>query len=160
MTDDLLERHNDASHQARYGVWSAWGTVDPYVIAPIVNPAFMGGTRWPGLRQAHLVVRKDDAALLASDGLADPAEWSDGDPTNGLGVEAYAITDDKIGGEGDGEVMAVGWSWLGTMVRNVSNTLSPWSRRGPSFPRRLDSHDWLVTDRPGRPRPPGTLAPW
>jgi hypothetical protein len=122
VTDDLLERHNDATHQARHEVWSAWGTVDPYVIAPIVNPAFLGGTRWPGLRQAHLVVRKDGAVLLASDGLADPAEWPDADPTNGLGVEAYAITGDDI--DDAGEVMRVGTSWLGAMVQNVSNTLA------------------------------------
>jgi hypothetical protein len=120
--DDLLERHNYASHQARYEAWSAWGTVDPYVIAPITNPAFVGGTRWPGLRQAHLVVRKDGAVLLASDGLADPAEWPDADPTNGLGVEAYAITGDDIGD--GGEVMRVGTSWLGAMVQKVSNTLA------------------------------------
>ncbi|GAA0910552.1 hypothetical protein [Virgisporangium aurantiacum] len=122
MADDLLDRHNDASHRARYDVWSAWGTVGTHVVAPIVNPAFMGGTRWPGLRQAHLVVRRDGAVLVASDGLADPAEWSDADPTNGLGVEAYAITGDDIGDSVD--VMRVGVSWLGAMVRTVSNTLA------------------------------------
>jgi hypothetical protein len=122
VTDDLLERYNDASHQVRHEVWSAWGTVDPYVIAPIVNPAFVGGVEWPGLRQAHLVVRRGDAVLLASDGLADPASWDDAEPTNGLGIEAYAITGDGLGD--NGRVMAVGTSWLGAMVQNVSNTLA------------------------------------
>jgi hypothetical protein len=47
------------------------------VLAPLVNPAFMGGPRWPSLRQAWRVIRRPDSVIIASDGLSDPFEDDD-----------------------------------------------------------------------------------
>lgn len=51
--------------------------MDADVLAPLVNPAFMGGPRWPSLRQAWRVIRRSDSILIASDGLSDPFEDDD-----------------------------------------------------------------------------------
>ena len=69
-----------ASCAARAACWNTVGQVDSDVLAHLINPAFMGGPRWPALRQAFCVVRRPETqtVVLASDGLSDP--W-DGEPT-------------------------------------------------------------------------------
>ena len=62
---------------ARDAFYATLGTADADVLAPLVNPAFMGGPRWPSLRQAWRVIRRADTILLASDGLSDPFEDDD-----------------------------------------------------------------------------------
>lgn len=63
-----------ASAAARNACWSTVGQVDSDVLGHIINPAFMGGPRWPALRQAFAVVRRPETqtVILASDGLSDP----------------------------------------------------------------------------------------
>jgi hypothetical protein len=74
---------------ARDAAWSSVGTVDPYVVAHLINPAFMGGPQWPGLRQAfRKITRADGLAIVASDGLADP-DLDDPAAGPGLGAEVY-----------------------------------------------------------------------
>jgi hypothetical protein len=75
-------------HAARDSLWSEVGDVDPYVAAPMINPAFLGGPAWPGLRQAFVrVTRPDGVGIVTSSGLADP--YDDGGPLVGLGCEVY-----------------------------------------------------------------------
>lgn len=62
---------------ARDAFYATLGEVDADVLAPLVNPAFMGGPRWPSLRQAWRVIRRADSILIASDGLSDPFEDDD-----------------------------------------------------------------------------------
>ena len=62
---------------ARDAFYATLGSVDTDVLAPLVNPAFMGGPRWPSLRQAWRVIRRNDSILIASDGLSDPFEDDD-----------------------------------------------------------------------------------
>jgi hypothetical protein len=70
--------------QARKQAWESLGQLDVDVLAPIVNPALMGGPAWPALRQAFVKIERPESILLASDGLSDPYE--DG-PALGLGLE-------------------------------------------------------------------------
>ncbi|MDZ5633633.1 hypothetical protein [Janthinobacterium sp. GMG1] len=62
---------------ARDAFYATLGAMDADVLAPLVNPAFMGGPRWPSLRQAWRVIRRSDSILIASDGLSDPFEDDD-----------------------------------------------------------------------------------
>ena len=74
---------------ARDAAWSSVGTVDPYVVSHLINPAFTGGAQWPGLRQAfRKITRADGLAIVASDGLADPY-LDDPAARPGLGAEVY-----------------------------------------------------------------------
>ncbi|MCM2564975.1 hypothetical protein [Janthinobacterium kumbetense] len=66
-----------AACAARDAFYATLGTVDADVLAPLVNPAFMGGPRWPSLRQAWRVIRRAESIILASDGLSDPFEDDD-----------------------------------------------------------------------------------
>jgi len=75
-------------HAARDALWNGVGDVDPYLAAPLINPAFLGGPTWPGLRQSFVrVARADGVGIVTSSGLADP--YSDGGPLVGLGCEVY-----------------------------------------------------------------------
>ncbi|PPB47862.1 hypothetical protein C4K88_16665 [Arthrobacter pityocampae] len=78
-----------AVNAARDVAWSSVGSVDPYVVAHLINPAFVGGTQWPGLRQSfRKITRADGLAIVASDGLADPY-LDDPAAGPGLGAELY-----------------------------------------------------------------------
>lgn len=66
-----------AACAARDAFYATLGTVDADVLAPLLNPAIMGGPRWPSLRQAWRVIRRPDSILIASDGLSDPFEDDD-----------------------------------------------------------------------------------
>jgi hypothetical protein len=99
------------SFSARGEVWSGWGDVDADVISHLINPAFMGGPRWPAMRQAYRVVRRGGEILVASDGLSDPYDEDEG-PTdrNGLGLEVFAVTPERLD--------PVAPSWLFDLVWN------------------------------------------
>ncbi|WP_219118154.1 hypothetical protein [Janthinobacterium sp. UMAB-56] len=62
---------------ARDAFYATLGAMDGDVLAPLVNPAFMGGPRWPSLRQAWRVIRRPGSIVIASDGLSDPFEDDD-----------------------------------------------------------------------------------
>lgn len=61
----------------RDAFYASLGAMDADVLAPLLNPAFMGGPRWPSLRQAWRVIRRADSIIIASDGLSDPFEDDD-----------------------------------------------------------------------------------
>ena len=46
------------------------------MLAHLLNLTYMGGPRWPAMRQAFLVARQGGATLVASDGLSDPFDDS------------------------------------------------------------------------------------
>jgi hypothetical protein len=58
-TDDFLEQ----TYAARDEFVNSLGVADPDVLAPLINPAFMGGPMWPDLRQAWRVVRTSGLPL-------------------------------------------------------------------------------------------------
>lgn len=89
---DVLQR----TCSARDAFWAAWGESDPDVLAPLVNPAFVGGPRWPNLRQALATVRRGSLTLLASDGLSDPFDDEDPPTQQGFGLEVFAVTKDEV----------------------------------------------------------------
>ncbi len=106
--DGLIEK----TSAVRDAAWSRFGTVDPNVLTHLVNPSLMGGPRWPAMRQAFRVVRRDGATLLASDGLSDPFDDEGAPRVNGFGLELAAWTTDAID-----ELPA---SWLWDIVWNMS----------------------------------------
>lgn len=71
------------------------GEVDPYLLAPLINPAFTGAPAWPNLRQAYKTVRGPAGIILATDGLSDPFDdsWRDPPKQNGFAVEVFGVTE-------------------------------------------------------------------
>ncbi|MGX1806302.1 hypothetical protein ACWIGI_11355 [Nocardia sp. NPDC055321] len=137
-SDELDDQLTVDTAAAIDAAWTAWGRLDSHVIAHLINPAFLGGPAWPALRQAHTITRRDDALLVASSGLADPTAWDDAEPTNGYGLEVYGISGDL---PADGDTMTIAASWLGQLVRSVSNQLAHFGFRIPDM---LDHYD-LIT---------------
>jgi len=95
MTNETIEKRFQESCALRSNFWAGIGKVDVDVIGHLINPTFMGGPRWPSLRQAFIVVRRGTSTIVASDGLSDPFD----DPAdeeaksyNGFGLEFYAET--------------------------------------------------------------------
>ncbi len=93
------EQHFAESAKKRTALWESIGKLDPYVISHVINPAFMGGPRWPSLRQAFVNVETAQGTIIASDGLSDPYDDYDTNPKNqsynGLGFEFYMESPEK-----------------------------------------------------------------
>lgn len=102
----------DQTNEAREKLFSSLGQVDPDVIAHIINPAFMGGPRWPALRQAFSVIRTNTSIKVVSNGLSDPFD-DVVEPNNGFRLEVVAETKEKVGADISG-------SWLFKLVYAVS----------------------------------------
>lgn len=94
---------------ARDAAWEGVGTCDADVLAPLINPAFTGGARWPGLRQAfrRTTLDSDGLAIIASDGLADP--FDDEGPSTGLGAEVYLAS--TVFAAGDLHDLSAAWQF-------------------------------------------------
>lgn len=131
--------------------WESWGTPDVDVIAHLINPSFLGGPSWPAVRQAHAIVRREDALLVASSGLADPTEWDDAEPTNGYELEVFGISPDI---HIDSDTLTVATSWLGQTVMTVSNLVAQY---GFQVPDMLDRHR-IITIQLDEARLPGEAA--
>jgi hypothetical protein len=93
------EQHFQESADKRTAFWEKLGKLDPYVITHAINPSFMGGPRWPSLRQAFLTIETPTGSIIASDGLSDPYDDYDTNPKsqpyNGLGIEIYLESPEK-----------------------------------------------------------------
>jgi hypothetical protein len=101
------------SFNARGSAWERWGRLDGDVLSHLVNPHFMGGPRWPGLREAFRVARRPDAVLVASDGLSDPFDPDEGPAdVNGFGLECFAVSDSPL--------QSLPGTWLFSMVWQIS----------------------------------------
>jgi hypothetical protein len=92
MADEALLQ---ATYEARDKFVSSLGVVNPNVLAPSINPSFMGGPMWPDLRQAWRVIRQGANTIVISDGLSDPFS-DDAVPTAGFGIEVLAETADPM----------------------------------------------------------------
>ncbi len=101
-----------ATYEARDEFVNSLGVADSDVIAPLINPSFMGGPRWPDLRQAWRVVRRGTNTIVVSDGLSDPFS-DEPEPDVGFGIEVLAETDDPM----PEQLQA---SWLFDLVYQVS----------------------------------------
>ncbi len=108
MHDELLARVCEAREKA----YSTFGELDGDVMTPLINPAFMGGPRWPSLRQGWRIIRRQAHTLVVSDGLSDPFDDEEA-PTIGFGLEFIIETDEPI----DGNIAA---SWPFQVVTAVS----------------------------------------
>jgi hypothetical protein len=105
-------RDNQATYAARSAFVNSLGTVAPDVLAPLVNPSFMGGPLWPDLRQAWIVIQRNNSVAIMSDGLSDP--FSDTDEMNcGFELEVIAETSDPLPSR-------LEQSWLFDLVYGVS----------------------------------------
>lgn len=129
---------------ARDAFWKEWGDVDPYVLAPLVNPAFMRGPRWPHLRQALATVRRGSLTLLASDGLSDPFDDEDPPTQQGYGVEFFALTKDEIPARATG-------SWLCGMLWQICLNAAD----SGQFRSLIDKYGVIVTELYDVPVPDG-----
>jgi hypothetical protein len=88
------------------------GIADDDLIAPLLNPFFMGGPRWPAMRQAWRRVRRGQNTIIVTDGLSDP--FDDQEEMNvGLGVEILVESNDIIQDPVQG-------SWLFKLIYDVS----------------------------------------
>lgn len=108
------------TYAKRDAYWATVGAVEPYVIAFLINPQFMGEPAWPGIRQAYRVIRKPRSIILASDGLSDPFDDADG-MGNGFEMELFIETPD-IPAEftgAEGNVAAFGGSWAFVILKHV-----------------------------------------
>jgi len=116
MTKEEIENHFHQSCLLRDSFWETVGVADPDVIGHLINPAFMGGPRWPSLRQAFITVRRPGTTIIASDGLSDPFDdpdsSKDADSFNGFGLEFYVESPDNI--------VDVQGSWQFDMVYQIS----------------------------------------
>ncbi|MGV3620175.1 MAG: hypothetical protein ACO1OB_05135 [Archangium sp.] len=74
--------------------WAKWGAVDDDVLTHLINPAFMGGPKWPALRQAYRVARRPDSILVASDGLSEPFDDEEPPTVNGVQLEVFSTSND------------------------------------------------------------------
>jgi hypothetical protein len=109
MADEKLLQ---ATYKVRDKFVSRLGVVNPDVLAPLVNPSFMGGPTWPDLRQAWRVIRQGANTIVISDGLSDPFSDEE-EPTAGFGLEVLAETSDPM----PKQLQA---SWLFNLVYQVS----------------------------------------
>ncbi|MCS3848500.1 suppressor of fused domain protein [Xanthomonas campestris] len=102
----------EQTNTARDELFESLGQVDSDVIAHVINPAFMGGPRWPALRQAFSIIRTNDSIMVASNGLSDPFDDVE-EPNNGYRVEIIAETKEKLTG-------GIAGSWLFKLVYALS----------------------------------------
>jgi hypothetical protein len=109
MADEALLQ---ATYKARDKFVNGLGVANPDVLAPLINPSFMGGPMWPDLRQAWRVVRRGSNTIVISDGLSDPFSDEPG-PSAGFGLEVLAETADPMP-----EPLQA--SWLFDLVYHVS----------------------------------------
>lgn len=107
--------------EQRSAAWRTIGDLDADVVAHLINPAFMGGPRWPALRQAFAkITLADGTALIASDGLSDPFD----DATDaGWGAEVYLaapLAEVPVGG------LAAHWQFsvIYQVAQNIANGIA------------------------------------
>ncbi|MFC4278087.1 hypothetical protein [Achromobacter aloeverae] len=74
LADYVRERSDTfaSTAAARDACYALLGDVEPDVLAPLVNPASLGGPTWPSVRQAWTVIHRRGATLAISNGLSDP----------------------------------------------------------------------------------------
>jgi hypothetical protein len=109
---DPSEDRRQATYTARDAYALSLGEVDPDVLAPLINPGFMGGPLWPDTRQGWRVIRRQAQTIILSDGLSDPFS-DDPEPNPGFGLEVLAETSDPL-------PVPLQATWLFDLVYQVS----------------------------------------
>lgn len=89
------EQRRTEMYAARDRFARSLGEVDPDVLAPLINPEFMGGPAWPDMRQAWSVIRRPGSILILSDGLSDPFPEV-AEPNAGFGLEVLVESHDAL----------------------------------------------------------------
>jgi len=114
------DEHFKTSCERRDALWNSIGELYTDVVGNLINPSFMGGPRWPSLRQAHRGVKVNDKTIITTDGLSDPYDDFDTNeenrPYNGLGLEVYGVSENQLA-----DIPAIIESWELTIIRQVSN---------------------------------------
>ncbi len=154
--EPVVESHvalNDfaATGTARDACYALLGEVEPDVLAPLVNPALMGGPAWPAMRQAWNVIHRRGSTLVISNGLSDPFDPPGSDPETdrlGFGVEVYA--------EMRGQPMQdLARSWLFDLIYQVSQNVAHHGQ----FHRLIDRHGVLSMVLEVKGLPPQWVSP-
>jgi hypothetical protein len=118
--ETAMHEENPAAHEQRRAEMYAardqftrsLGEVEPDVLAPLINPEFMGGPAWPDMRQAWSVIRRSNSTIILSDGLSDPFPEV-AEPHAGFGLEVLVESNDAL----PQELQA---SWLFDLAFQVS----------------------------------------
>jgi len=134
------------SFAARERYWSSIGTVERDVIAYLVSPQFMGGPAWPTTRQAYRVIRAESSVILATDGMSDPF-----DDTEGFGngfelelfIETAQIPETLVGHTG--EVDGLKRSWAFVILERVAQLVAD----AGGVTAQLDRYGSLSVELPG-----------
>lgn len=134
------------SFEVRDAYWKGVGNVDPNVMAHLISPGLLGGPAWPTTRQAYLIVRRGDIAILASDGLSDP--FNEGDALgNGFQMELFIATRDLALGPqpNDADYMKVRDSWQFELLRQAAAEIADVG----GITTLLFNHEVISTEFPG-----------
>ena len=126
--------------------WSAVGTVERDVLAYLISPTFSGGPYWPSTRQAYRVVRRGDTIILATEGLSDPFDDTEG-MGNGFEMELFVETADipEHAHGAVGEVDPFKGSWAFELVEHVAKTVAD----AGGITHQLDQYGALSLELPG-----------
>jgi hypothetical protein len=105
-------RRIEAAAAARRQAYGGLGIVDADVLAPLLAPALLAGTRWP-TRPAWRTITRDDRTMLVSDALSDP--WDD-EYGIGFGLELVIEATERV-------PVVIG-SWLLAAIHDASLTVA------------------------------------
>ncbi|CAM1368419.1 conserved hypothetical protein [Tenacibaculum litoreum] len=134
------EQHFKLSSEIRNEYWQQIGTPFSDVIGSMINPTFLGGPKWPSLRQAHIGINTEDSTIIATDGLSDPYDDydtnSENQTYNGIGLELYAISDNKYE-----DIQHVIDSWEFKVMRRASNIAAA----NPNISYTLNDYTYIST---------------
>ncbi|AZJ32081.1 hypothetical protein SAMN05444344_1934 [Tenacibaculum mesophilum] len=134
------EQHFQRSSEIRNEYWQQTGTPFSDVIGSMINPTFLGGPKWPSLRQAHIGINTDNETIIATDGLSDPYDDydtnSENQTYNGIGLELYAISGNKYE-----DIQQVIDSWEFKVIRRASNIAAA----NPNISYTINDYTYIST---------------
>lgn len=126
--------------------WNSVGTVERDVLSYLISPSFSGGPYWPSTRQAYRVVRRGDTIILATEGLSDPFDDTEG-MGNGFEMELFVETADipEHACGPVGEVDPFKRSWAFELLEHVAKTVAD----AGGITHQLDQYGALSLELPG-----------
>jgi hypothetical protein len=126
--------------------WNAVGTVERDVLSYLISPSFSGGPYWPSTRQAYRVVRRGETIILATEGLSDPFDDTEG-MGNGFEMELFIETADipEHAYGPLGEVDPFKRSWAFELLEHVARTVA----EAGGITHQLEQHGALSLELPG-----------
>ncbi len=147
---DEAEAANQAARNASAACldrhWSAVGSVEQDVLSYLISPSLSGGPYWPSTRQAYRVIRRGTSVIMATEGLSDPFDDTEG-MGNGFEMELFVETADipEHARGAVGEVDPLKRSWVFELVENVAGTVAG----AGGITSQLDLHGALSLEIPG-----------